>query len=204
MWCRYNIIEVEFTSLIIRFTWKSTYWITPVRSIKYKTSRINSWDLLRSNRIQLKNLLIKNPLTKRFMLVSTDPQAPLALSSLNEDWESARTWSLHNVLYRRFTPWSSQLSLSLFYLSTFSFLGELLPFLDTFTIFYCPFHLANETPCPPEGERRRGDDLSNWWISHVLRRMSAWLHSLLSHRALTTPHWFKWGLHSVLSLCGVV
>jgi hypothetical protein len=38
------------------------------------------------------------------MLVSINPEVPLALVLLNEDSESDWNWSLHNVLYRRFTP----------------------------------------------------------------------------------------------------
>ena len=92
-------------------------------------------------------------LTRNFMLVRVNP---LALASPNVDWASNRPWSLHSVLYRRFSPspFNAELSLSLFYLWTFSLLGELLPFLDTFTILeHCPFHWADALPCPCAGER---------------------------------------------------
>jgi hypothetical protein len=81
---------------------------------------------------------------------------PLALASPNVDWASNRPWSLHNVLYRRFSPspFNVELSLSLFYLWTFSSLGELLPFLDTFTVLeHCPFHWADALPCPCAAQR---------------------------------------------------
>lgn len=87
------------------------------------------------------------------MLVSVNP---LALVSPNVDWASNRPWSVHNVLYRRFSPspFNTKLSLSLFYFWTFSLLGEVLPFLDTFTILeHCPFRWAYAMPCPCAWER---------------------------------------------------
>ena len=97
--------------------------------------------------------LLTQELTRNFMLVSVNP---LALASPNVDWASNRPWSLHNVLYRRFSPspFNVELSLSLFYLWTFSLLSELLPFLDTFTILdHYPFQWADALPCPCAGER---------------------------------------------------
>jgi hypothetical protein len=97
--------------------------------------------------------LLAPELTRNFMLVRVNP---LALASPNVDWANNRPWSLHGVLYRRFSPspFNDELSLSLFYLRTFSLLGELLPFLDTFTILgHCPFHWADALPCPCAGER---------------------------------------------------
>ena len=99
--------------------------------------------------------MLTQELTRNFMLVSVNP---LALASPNVDWASNRPWSLHNVLYRRFSPcpFNAKLSLSLFffYLWTVSLLGEMLPFLDTFTISeHCPFHWADALPCPCAAER---------------------------------------------------
>ena len=112
------------------------------------------------------------------MLVSVNP---LALASPNVDWASNRPWSLHNVLYRRFSPspFNAGLSLSLFFLPLDIFIAWRIAPLSRYIHYLgtLSFSLGGCTAVPMCWRERCGGDLPSMWVSRGLHNLSFSLES---------------------------